>query len=171
MAAATAHARMYGIMPRPFPISIRNWSEHCATWNLFRSMDERGHVNFRGAIPDGPVDHSDYAAADGQLGRDHEGVSRLADFRRFRLARKNVSAGEAQPGLLHSHLGSGSSGGLFEPHHNTYDIEFWGAGRHVHQHLSWRSFGNGADGEAQPGTPPTRNSMGTWRKRCARFNG
>jgi hypothetical protein len=24
---------------------------------LARSMDERGHVNFRGAIPDGPVDH------------------------------------------------------------------------------------------------------------------
>jgi hypothetical protein len=35
---------------------------------LARSMDERGHINFRGAIPDGPVGHSCYAAADGQLG-------------------------------------------------------------------------------------------------------
>ena len=35
---------------------------------LVRSMDERGHVNFRGAIPDGPVDHNFHAASDGQLG-------------------------------------------------------------------------------------------------------
>ena len=35
---------------------------------LSRSMDDRGHINFRGAIPDGPVDHTWHAAADGQLG-------------------------------------------------------------------------------------------------------
>ena len=42
------------------------------------------------------------------------------------MARENVSACETQPRLLHSHLGSDHRGGLFEPHHNTYDIEFWG---------------------------------------------
>ena len=76
---------------------------------LVRSMDERGHVNFRGAIPDGPVDHDGPAAADGQLG----GIMKV--YRDWQisgdsgLAEENVSAGEAQPGLLHSHLGPGSS--------------------------------------------------------------
>ena len=58
--------------------------------------------------------------------RHHEGLPRLADQRRHRMAEAHVSAGQAQHRLLHSHLGSGSQGALFEPHHNTYDIEFWG---------------------------------------------
>ena len=35
---------------------------------LLRSMDERGHVAFRAALPDGPIGHSHHAACDGQLG-------------------------------------------------------------------------------------------------------
>ena len=35
---------------------------------LLRSMDERGHVDFRAALPDGPTGHTFHAAADGQLG-------------------------------------------------------------------------------------------------------
>jgi hypothetical protein len=94
---------------------------------LRRSMDERGHVAFRGAIPDGPADHSDYAAADGQLGgimklyRDWQ-VSGNSEWmaRLYPLAKRSIDycIGTWDP----DHKGA-----LFEPHHNTYDIEFWGA--------------------------------------------
>ena len=75
---------------------------------LARSMDERGHVTFRGAIPDGPVDHSFHAAADGQLG----GIMKV--FRDWQIGgdpewlRAHVPAGEAQHRLRHPHVGSGS---------------------------------------------------------------
>jgi len=94
---------------------------------LFRSMDERGHVNFRGAIPDGPVDHGWHAAADGQLG----GIMKV--FRDWQISGDSKWLARMYPPAKRSldycigawdpdHLG-----GLFEPHHNTYDIEFWGA--------------------------------------------
>ncbi|MFZ0746097.1 MAG: GH116 family glycosyl hydrolase [Terracidiphilus sp.] len=94
---------------------------------LVRSMDERGHVNFRGAIPDGPVDHSDYAAADGQLGgimkvyRDWQ-ISGDSDWlgRMYPLAKRSLDYCTRTWDPDHR-------GALFEPHHNTYDIEFWGA--------------------------------------------
>lgn len=93
---------------------------------LVRSMDDRGHVNFRGAIPDGPVDHSYHAAADGQLGgimkvyRDWQisgDAQWLAEM--YPLAQRSIKYCIAtwDPDQL---------GALFEPHHNTYDIEFWG---------------------------------------------
>jgi uncharacterized protein (DUF608 family) len=93
---------------------------------LVRSMDERGHVNFRGAIPDGPVDHGWHAAADGQLGgimkvyRDWQ-ISGDSGWLRnmYPLAKRSLDycIGAWDPD---------HRGGLFEPHHNTYDIEFWG---------------------------------------------
>jgi uncharacterized protein (DUF608 family) len=93
---------------------------------LVRSMDDRGHVNFRGAIPDGPVDHSFYAAADGQLGgimkvfRDWHISGDLAWLKRmYPLAKRSIDYCIATWDPDHR-------GGLFEPHHNTYDIEFWG---------------------------------------------
>ncbi len=94
---------------------------------LSRSMDEHGHVKFRGAIPDGPVDHDCHAASDGQLGRNHESLSRLADLRRHGLAEANISARQAHVWITASRRGiQNIRGALFEPHHNTYDIEFWG---------------------------------------------
>ena len=75
---------------------------------LERSMDERGHVTFRSALPDGPVAHDFHAAADGQLG----GIMKL--YRDWQISgdtewlRRNVSAGQAQPGLLHSRPGTRS---------------------------------------------------------------
>ena len=94
---------------------------------LVRSMDERGHVTFRGAIPEGPVDHSFHAASDGQLG----GIMKLfrewqisgdTDWlkRMYPLAKRSIDYGIRTWDPDHN-------GALFEPHHNTYDIEFWGA--------------------------------------------
>ncbi len=94
---------------------------------LARSMDDRGHVTFRGAIPDGPVDHSFHAAADGQLGgimkvyRDWQ-ISGDTEWlkRMYPLAKRSIRYGIRTWDPEHN-------GALFEPHHNTYDIEFWGA--------------------------------------------
>ena len=55
-------------MHRLCRISIPSLERTLRDLELARSMDDRGHVNFRGAIPDGPVDHTGHAAADGQLG-------------------------------------------------------------------------------------------------------
>jgi uncharacterized protein (DUF608 family) len=93
---------------------------------LVRSMDERGHVNFRGAIPDGPVDHNFHAASDGQLGgimkvyRDWQ-ISGDSNWlkKMYPLAKRSLDYCIATWDPDHR-------GGLFEPHHNTYDIEFWG---------------------------------------------
>jgi uncharacterized protein (DUF608 family) len=93
---------------------------------LVRSMDDRGHVNFRGAIPDGPVDHTGPAAADGQLGgimkvfRDWQISGDAAWLKRiYPLAKRSIDYCVATWDPDHR-------GALFEPHHNTYDIEFWG---------------------------------------------
>jgi uncharacterized protein (DUF608 family) len=94
---------------------------------LARSMDERGHVTFRGAIPDGPVDHTFYAAADGQPGgvmkvyRDWQ-ISGDAEWMRrmYPLVKRSIEYGIRT-------WDPERKGALFEPHHNTYDIEFWGA--------------------------------------------
>lgn len=93
---------------------------------LVRSMDDRGHVNFRGAIPDGPVDHSYHAAADGQLG----GIMKV--FRDWQISGDEAWLGKMYPLAKRSldyciaTWDPGHRGALFEPHHNTYDIEFWG---------------------------------------------
>ena len=90
-------------------------------------MDERGHVNFRGAIPDGPVDHGWHAAADGQLG----GIMKV--FRDWQISGDSGWLKKMYPLAKRSLdycIGTWDPdhrGGLFEPHHNTYDIEFWGA--------------------------------------------
>jgi uncharacterized protein (DUF608 family) len=94
---------------------------------LFRSMDGNGHVNYRGAIPDGPVDHGWPAAADGQLG----GIMKI--FRDWQISGDSKWLGRMYPLAklsLDYCIGAWDPdhrGGLFEPHHNTYDIEFWGA--------------------------------------------
>lgn len=93
---------------------------------LVRSMDSRGHVTFRGAIPDGPVDHNSPAAADGQLGgimkvyRDWQISGDGAWLRTmYPLAKRSID-------YCISAWDPDHRGALFEPHHNTYDIEFWG---------------------------------------------
>ena len=108
--------------PAPLPALERTLREQ----ELERSMDERGHVNFRSALPDGPTPHTFHAASDGQLGGimkvyrewqisgDRPGWPRL-----YPLAKRSMDYCIATWDPDHQ-------GVLVEPHHNTYDIEFWG---------------------------------------------
>lgn len=91
-----------------------------------RSMDETGHVSFRSSLPDGPSVHDFHAAADGQLGGimklyrdwqisgDHEWMRRM-----YPLAKRSLEYCIRQ-------WDPDRNGVLAEPHHNTYDVEFWG---------------------------------------------
>jgi uncharacterized protein (DUF608 family) len=93
---------------------------------LVRSMDENGHVTFRSALPEGPVKHDFHAASDGQLGgimkvfRDWQ-ISADMDWlrRMYPLTKRSLDYCIRTWDPDHQ-------GALFEPHHNTYDIEFWG---------------------------------------------
>ncbi|HVK05531.1 MAG TPA: GH116 family glycosyl hydrolase, partial [Armatimonadaceae bacterium] len=109
-------------LPHLFPALERTLREQ----ELERSMDERGHVQFRAALPDGPTPHGYHAAADGQLG----GILKL--YRDWQISGDRAWLERLYP-LAKRSLDFGISlwdperrGGLFEPHHNTYDIEFWG---------------------------------------------
>jgi uncharacterized protein (DUF608 family) len=93
---------------------------------LVRSIDERGHVGFRAALPDGPVPHKWHAAADGQLGgliKLHRDWCICADERWLRglypQARRSME-------FCVTTWDPKERGAVEEPHHNTYDIEFWG---------------------------------------------
>ena len=109
-------------IPHLFPALERTFREQ----ELWRSMNERGHVNFRSALPDGPAPHNFHPASDGQLG----GVMKV--YREWQISGDREWLAEMYPDAKQSmdfciaywdpdHLGV-----LMEPHHNTYDIEFWG---------------------------------------------
>ena len=93
---------------------------------LVRSIDENGHVNFRSALPEGPVKHDFHAASDGQLG----GIMKV--FRDWQISgdtdwlRKMYPLAKRSLDYCIRTWDPDHRGGLFEPHHNTYDIEFWG---------------------------------------------
>jgi uncharacterized protein (DUF608 family) len=106
-----------------FPALERTLRDQELIW----SMDDRGHVTYRAALPTSTVKHDFHSAADGQLG----GILKLyRDWqicgdddwlaKRYPLARRSLEycIRTWDPGL---------EGVLIEPHHNTYDIEFWGA--------------------------------------------
>jgi len=109
-------------LPHLFPALERTLREQ--EWE--RSMDDRGHVNFRSALPDGPTGHGFHAAADGQLG----GILKL--YRDWQVCGDRAWAERLYPQAKRSldyaieAWDPDRRGGLFEPHHNTYDIEFWG---------------------------------------------
>lgn len=109
-------------LPNLFPALERTLREQ----ELERSMAEDGHITFRSALPDGKPNRGMHAAADGQLG----GILKLdRDWqmsgdqqwlaRMYPLAKRSIDycIGTWDPKR---------QGALFEPHHNTYDIEFWG---------------------------------------------
>jgi len=90
------------------------------------SQDESGHQTFRSALPIRPVAHDFHAAADGQLG----GIMKV--FRDWRIGGDTEWLRRLWPHVKTSlnycieTWDPGHKGWLEEPHHNTYDIEFWG---------------------------------------------
>lgn len=90
------------------------------------SQDDRGHQAFRTALPIRPQVHDFHAAADGQLG----GIIKV--HRDWRISGDTGWLRSLWPKVKAS-LDYGIAtwdpdhkGWVEEPHHNTYDIEFWG---------------------------------------------
>jgi len=95
-----------------------------------QSMDERGHQTFRSSLPIRPVEHGFHAAADGQLG----GIMKV--YRDWRICGDTNWLKELWPKVKLSlsyciqTWDPRGKGVLEEPHHNTYDIEYWGPDGH-----------------------------------------
>ena len=91
------------------------------------SQDEHGHQNFRSNLPILQPDHDFHCAADGQLG----GLMKL--YRDWRISGDTDWLKRLWPAAKRSldyciaTWDPDATGTLVEPHHNTYDIEFWGA--------------------------------------------
>ncbi|MBN2451635.1 MAG: hypothetical protein JXR77_14700, partial [Lentisphaeria bacterium] len=89
-------------------------------------QDGRGHQKFRASLPIRPTDHAFHAAADGQLG----GVMKV--HREWRILGDTDWLRQLWPQVRRSldycieTWDPQRTGILSEPHHNTYDIEFWG---------------------------------------------
>jgi len=89
-------------------------------------QDEKGHQNFRASLPIRPTIHSFHAAADGQLG----GIMKA--YREWRISGDTGWLRGIWPRIRQSLVfcidtwDPDHEGILREPHHNTYDIEFWG---------------------------------------------
>jgi uncharacterized protein (DUF608 family) len=95
---------------------------------LNEGMDALGHQNYRMALPIRPEGHRLFMpAADGQLG------SIMRAFRDWRISGDDHWLKQLYPKLKISMdyctktWDQEHTGTLVEPHHNTYDIEFWGA--------------------------------------------
>ncbi len=110
-------------IPHLFPAlerSLRN-TEFC------ESQREDGHQNFRATLPIQPATHDFHSAADGQLG----GIMKI--YREWRIS-GNKEWLEKIFLMVKSSMDYSirtwdpkEKGVIEEPHHNTYDIEFWGA--------------------------------------------
>lgn len=109
-------------MPHLFPRlerSLRN-TEFCENQN------KEGHQGFRANMPISPLKHDFHAAADGQLG----GIMKV--YRDWRISGDSVWLSKIFPMVLRSMdyciqtWDPKKRGVVEEPHHNTYDIEFWG---------------------------------------------
>jgi len=90
------------------------------------SQDEKGHQTFRALLPIRPPPHDFHAAADGQLG----GIMKV--YREWRISGDTDWLRGLWPKVKASlnycidTWDPGRKGICEEPHHNTYDIEFWG---------------------------------------------
>ena len=109
-------------IPHLFPAMERTLRET----EFFIDQGESGHQNFRASLPIRPTKHDFHAAADGQLG----GIMKV--YREWRICGDEMWLRQLWPQVKQSldycistwdpdHIGA-----LVEPHHNTYDIEFWG---------------------------------------------
>lgn len=109
-------------IPHLFPALERTLREQ----EYVRSMDTKGHINFRSALPDGETSHDYHAASDGQLG----GIMKL--WREWQICgdiewlKKLYPLAKRSLDYCIAAWDPDHKGALFEPHHNTYDIEFWG---------------------------------------------
>ena len=109
-------------IPNLFPELERTFrqTEFCVCQN------EKGHQTFRCSLPIRPTTHSFHAAADGQLG----GIIKV--YRDWRISgdsdwlRKLWPQVKASMDYCIATWDPNHNGVLSEPHHNTYDIEFWG---------------------------------------------
>lgn len=90
------------------------------------SQNKAGHQTFRSNLPIRPVVHNFHSAADGQLG----GIMKA--YREWRIYGNTDWLKKIFPNIKRSIdycisvWDPGEVGALEEPHHNTYDIEFWG---------------------------------------------
>ncbi|HVZ55077.1 MAG TPA: GH116 family glycosyl hydrolase [Chitinophagaceae bacterium] len=109
-------------IPHLFPAlerSLRH-TEFC------ENQDARGHQNFRANLPIEPATHDFHAAADGQLG----GIMKV--YREWRISGNQEWLQKMFPMVKTSMdycirtWDPRNRGAIEEPHHNTYDIEFWG---------------------------------------------
>jgi uncharacterized protein (DUF608 family) len=109
-------------IPHLFPAlerSLRH-TEFC------ENQDTSGHQTFRANLPIQPTTHDFHAAADGQLG----GIMKV--YREWRICGDRVWLKKMYPMVkvsmdyCISTWDPRHSGVIEEPHHNTYDIEFWG---------------------------------------------
>ncbi len=109
-------------IPHLFPSlerTLRN-TEFCEDQNA------DGHQTFRASLPIRPVNHDFYAAADGQLG----GIMKI--YREWRISGDTEWLKKIFPMVRVSMdycirtWDPRNKGVIEEPHHNTYDIEFWG---------------------------------------------
>jgi len=109
-------------MPHLFPELERTLRET----EFFVSQNEKGHQRFRTPLPIRPPAHDFHAAADGQLG----GIMKVC--RDWRISGDTRWLKTIWPKVKQSlnycikEWDPGHKGALFEPHHNTYDVEFWG---------------------------------------------
>jgi len=89
-------------------------------------QDDNGHQTFRAPLPIRPAAHDTHAAADGQLG----GIMKM--YREWRISGDSAWLRGMWPKVTASldycirTWDPDHTGVLVEPHHNTYDIEFWG---------------------------------------------
>ncbi|MBE7171106.1 MAG: hypothetical protein INR73_10980 [Williamsia sp.] len=109
-------------IPHLFPSlerTLRN-TEFCENQN------REGHQSFRANMPISPLKHDFHAAADGQLG----GIMKV--HREWRISGDSEWLKRIYPMVQVSMdycirtWDPGNKGIVEEPHHNTYDIEFWG---------------------------------------------
>lgn len=109
-------------IPHLFPAMERTLrhTEFC------ESQSAQGHQTFRANMPISPSKHDFHAAADGQLG----GIMKV--YREWRISGDNRWLKKIYP-LVKTSMDfcietwdPKHKGVTEEPHHNTYDIEFWG---------------------------------------------
>ncbi len=109
-------------VPHLFPAMERTLRET----EFWVSQDKKGHQAFRTNIPIRPTSHGFHSAADGQLG----GIMKI--YRDWRISGNTDWLKQLYPSVKRSMdycietWDPREVGALEEPHHNTYDIEFWG---------------------------------------------